>query len=308
LIENIYEKVKEELNSNDFEVNILPIKVLGKIKAQYEQYYEDNVIHHDLRKRYFSKFQFDSSIVLPNAKSIFLVATYSPTWKIKFEWNGKIISTFVPPTYLFGKKSDEEALRIMSSILNPEGYTIEKAYVPYKLLSVYSGLVKYGRNNITYASRFGSYHRLAGYVSNLPSPQENINELILMEECRNCSACQKNCPTNAITNERFIIKAERCLTYHNEMESEIEFPEWIDPSWHNCLVGCMRCQWVCPVNKRVLKKFKEGPTFTHKETKEILKTYSFEYLSPELASKLEDIDIKYFYEVISRNLKALIKN
>ncbi|MEJ2252238.1 MAG: hypothetical protein P8Y97_21570, partial [Candidatus Lokiarchaeota archaeon] len=103
-----------------------------------------------------------------------------------------------------------------------------------------------------------------------------------------------------------VIRAEKCLTFLNEKESEIEFPEWINPSWHNCLVGCMRCQVVCPLNKKVNKKIEIGPTFTEMQTKELLTNKSIEGLSEDLVTKMKEYDILYFYEVIPRNLKTIL--
>ena len=48
-------------------------------------------------------------------------------------------------------------------------------------------------------------------------------------------------------------------------ERKGEFPRWIWPSWHNCLVGCLSCQKACPVNKDVVQSVKEGPVFLRKK-------------------------------------------
>ena len=45
------------------------------------------------------------------------------------------------------------------------------------------------------------------------------------------------CPTKAIRQDRFLISAEQCLTFFNEKPDD--FPEWVNPVWHNCLIGCM---------------------------------------------------------------------
>ncbi|MCK5093868.1 MAG: hypothetical protein KAR18_04015 [Spirochaetes bacterium] len=52
-----------------------------------------------------------------------------------------------------------------------------------------------------------------------------------------------NCPTGAIDSNRLLIYGERCLTYFNERPGV--FPDWIEHSWHKCLVGCLECQRVC---------------------------------------------------------------
>lgn len=67
-------------------------------------------------------------------------------------------------------------------------------------------------------------------------------------DCANCSVCLKNCPTGAISVNRFLIHGEKCMTYLNEYAPNYDFPEWVKPEWHNSLIGCMSCQLKCPKN------------------------------------------------------------
>ena len=78
----------------------------------------------------------------------------------------------------------------------------------------------------------------------------------MMNECNDCSLCVRVCPNKCICNQNFVIKAEHCLTFFNENNND--FPEWIDVKSHNSLVGCMKCQIVCPVNKDFIKKKERG--------------------------------------------------
>jgi epoxyqueuosine reductase len=64
-------------------------------------------------------------------------------------------------------------------------------------------------------------------------------------------ACVRTCPTGAIPEDRFLLRAERCLTYLNEKEAGVPFPEFVTSDAHNALVGCMRCQKICPYDKKV---------------------------------------------------------
>jgi hypothetical protein len=43
-----------------------------------------------------------------------------------------------------------------------------------------------------------------------------------------------------------VIDHDRCLTTLNE--SDAPFPDWVEPHWHTCAVGCLECQRVCPQN------------------------------------------------------------
>jgi epoxyqueuosine reductase len=172
----------------------------------------------------------------------------------------------IPPTYY--DTIDNDVADILKTVLEPQGYQLQKVRLPEKLLAVRSGLAQYGKNNITYAKGMGSFQRPVVFISDYPCAEDSWGEAAVLEHCENCSACLKACPTNAIVSDRFQLYAERCLTFHNE--SAKAFPQWLSPSWHNCLVGCMICQKVCPANKEVVKWIEAGATFDHDETHLIL--------------------------------------
>ena len=113
----------------------------------------------------------------------------------------------------------------------------------------------------------------------------------MMAACQNCAACLRHCPTGAISSERFLLHAERCLVFHNERPGDVPFPDWIDPAWHNCLEGCMHCQWICPENKRFRDWVEDKEEFSEEETELILRGGPPERLSKETIGKLERLDI-----------------
>ena len=152
----------------------------------------------------------------------------------------------------------------------------------------------------------GSYHRLTVFASDLPCDHDTWQELKILEKCSNCKACQNDCPTAAIGNDRFVIKAERCLTYINEQLDP--FPDWIDSKSHNSIIGCMRCQSVCPENKKFNAAIKNKDEFSKTETSLILKGIPFEELPEKLQQKFNDLGLTYYYKHFPRNLSALIEN
>ena len=128
----------------------------------------------------------------------------------------------------------------------------------------------------------------------------------MMDACAKCLACIRKCPTGAITSKRFVIHAEHCLTFHNEKPGDVPFPVWIDPSWHNCLIGCLECQRICPMNKDVLGLWGETIRFTAEETA-ILMDYTPQQMLPAaLQQKLAQADLMELLEVLPRNLQALL--
>ena len=108
-------------------------------------------------------------------------------------------------------------------------------------------------------------------------------------------------------SERFLLHAERCITFHNEKPGDIPFPAWIDPSWHNCLVGCLHCQRVCPQNREFLHWVEERVEFSQEETALLLQGVALDQLPPATAKKLEQSDMVELLDVLPRNLGVLLK-
>jgi len=129
----------------------------------------------------------------------------------------------------------------------------------------------------------------------------------MMDACRRCSACRRNCPTGAIDPNRFLLRAERCLTYFNERSAD--FPGWVDPAWHHCLFGCIRCQAVCPADRRVLSRIEEGAHFSEGETNLILENHPFRRIPASLKKKFKRFGWSARdYGVLPRNIMAVLRN
>lgn len=160
--------------------------------------------------------------------------------------DGQVYAFIIPPTY--STETDKRVIERLTGYLDEHGYKIFHAILPEKPLAVQSGLAAYGRNNITYINGWGSFFRLTAYYSDMPCNTDHWDDYVLLDQCANCNACIKKCPTNAISNAKIRVLAERCLTFINEGMND--FPDWVDPGWHQCLIGCMVCQDVCPVNKK----------------------------------------------------------
>ena len=121
---------------------------------------------------------------------------------------------------------------------------------------------------------------------------------------RQCRLCLKACPTGSIRETHFTIDAERCLTYLNENDGP--FPDWVDPTWHNAIVGCMECQNACPQNKDLINKIERQVDFTANETATILEKTPWDALPKPLRKKLDQLDMTEYYGVLARNLKVLM--
>ena len=113
------------------------------------------------------------------------------------------------------------------------------------------------------------------------------------------------CPAGAIGADRVLLHAERCLTLVNE--SPGAWPDWIPPSVHHCIVGCLLCQRTCPANAE-LPVESSGIAFTADETNALLADTS-EPAGPigdSIRVKLEQLGQAYRDSSFSRNLRALV--
>lgn len=237
-------------------------------------------------------------------QSIIVLAVPVPQIQTVFHWMGEQIPAILPPTYL-GYGATSEVVRTgVGVLLGQAGYRVEKAQLPLKTLAVCSGLAEYGRNNIAYLPGMGSFFQLVGVLSDLPCREGTWERPRMMDRCTTCEGCLRTCPTGAISQERFLLHADRCITFHNERSGE--FPAWLDPAWHNCLFGCMRCQKVCPENKAVLSWVEEKEGFTEKETRLLIECAPVGELPASTVDKLRQLDIFDDLTILSRNLSALL--
>jgi len=196
---------------------------------------------------------------------------------------------------------------LLAKILDKEGYKVSETALPLKLLATQSGLAQYGRNNICYVSGMGSFLQLVAVYSNMPCEEDTWQEARMMQACEKCELCRHVCPTAAIPSDRFLLRAERCISYHNEKKGDIPFPDWMNASWHNCIEGCMRCQRACPLNKEFLTWVGEKEEFSEKETALLLEGVSRDKLPEETIKKLGHLDILDDLGILPRNLGVFFK-
>jgi len=302
-VANVFEQISRAMTQCGYKYKTVSIMHLPEVQDEVGKLVRQGLLNKRLHETWH--FYLDTNKNLPGAKTIIVVAMPQPMTRLRFEWQGIAYPADIPPTY-FTKADDSRAEEILNSVLETAGYKIAKAHLALKTLAVRSGLARYGRNNITYVPGMGSFCQLVAFYADCPCEEDNWQESKAMEDCDNCSLCLENCPTESIPADRFLIHAENCLGFLNEMEPD--FPYWVQlqPDWPNALIGCMRCQFVCPVNKPYLHNIVAGPSFSEEETGLILNKTPLEELSPEIRQKLENAD-DGFYQFMAPNLSALIE-
>jgi epoxyqueuosine reductase len=300
-------EVLQRAEERGLALRLISAQHLQEVRADVETPHLEGLFDEEFYQERLISFDWDPPQGLPDATSIMVVAVPDPQRRITFEWHRRSVPATVPPTYLYWQSVDKRVEDALSEILQPDGYHVTLANLPKKLTAVHSGLAAYGRNNVTYVPGKGSFNRLVVFWSDLPCDEDRWQELRMMGACEKCQACQRACPTGAIDPARFLLRAERCLTFLNEKPPEVAFPAWVDPSWHNCLVGCLHCQRVCPANKEVTDWMEGDEVFSEEETALLLDAVAQEHLPPETLAKLERLDLIELLDVLPRNLSALVR-
>jgi epoxyqueuosine reductase len=257
-----------------------------------------------LSREYLSGFDAHPTSKLPGASSVLIAASPQPTLRLTFGGHSGPARVIVPPTYV--NRTDGMIRDRIAAVLEPRGHRVVQAALPLKLLAARSGMTEYGRNNITYTEEMGSYFRLSAHYTDAPLPETGWGEPSQLDRCCACSACIHSCPSGAIRRDRFLLRAERCLTYHNERNAP--FPQWINPAWHRCLVGCMECQNVCPVNAPFRDRYEDAAVFSPDETEQMLAGTRADRVTPSVREKLMRLCLWDDYPAIARNLRCLLLN
>ena len=297
------ETLFSQLTKLGYRVSMGSVRHLSDLEQRIKGYYGNGSVDKQFYQERLSHFKFSPPDSLPEARSVIVIAVPQPQIRIIFTWKGKKLPCMIPPTYVTNRETDRQLENLLRKTLSPENYEVAPVLLPKKLLAVQSGLGYYGKNNICYVEGMGSFHQLAAFYTDLPSGESDWREPQLMNVSKNCSACLRNCPTGAISTDRFLLHAERCITFHNERPGN--FPDWIDPRWHNCLVGCLHCQSVCPEDKDFLDWIEEKEEFSEEETTLLLEAKRSRRLPSSLLAKLEQLELVDYVDFLPRNLHVL---
>jgi epoxyqueuosine reductase len=301
----LIESLNNFLKKYNYKAGIISFNRLKELENEINGLYKSKYIDELLYKSYLSGFLYNMKEDSFGPKSIIIIAVPRSQNRIYFNTGKKCFPAIIPPTYIGQRRMDQKIKAILDWYLSGTGYMVLPARLPEKLIAAYSGLSWYGRNNISYIRGFGSFFYLTSFFSNIDCDYDRWNEKKELEYCIDCKACLKSCPTGAISIRRFLIHAERCLTFLNEQQGD--FPVWIKPESHNCLIGCMKCQLVCPYNKPFIDYIEDIGGFTAEETEILLQGLPLEKLPPSIIEKIDLMDLQNYISVIPRNLKVLLK-
>ena len=278
----------------DIETDILKLRSTGELDGRIDAILEDSYSF-KLPERPFE------------IKSIIVVASPCPQTRVVFNRGDKKVPLLIPPTYAEYSVDPAGIEKQLNELLGGGPHAARVKSLPEKILAVRSGLGVYGRNNIIYVQGMGSFVLLSVYYSDMECGKENWHDMSVMKACANCRLCLNQCPTGAIPEDRYLVKAERCITYFNEFTESPDFPQWLDPRGHNCIIGCLHCQKCCPQNKRFLDNVVDAAQFDARETEMLLSGSPLESLPGETADRVRALKLEYYYHLLARNLKVLMQ-
>ena len=286
---------------------VAPASLLDEVRRSIERRWAAGEIDAGFYKNSLSSFRYLQGCPIEAPASIILIAMPRPAHILEFSTGGRSFETVIPPTYVRYRQVFEDVRDDLAAAA-PIGSRFEILSAPLKALANRMGLTTHGRNNIGYIDGLGSYFQLIGLLTDAPVSDRAVHvrsEEAALGRCRECRICAAACPTGAIVLDRFLIHAERCYTLYSESVDPI--PEGLVPPSPQCLVGCMKCQEVCPENKGRLKYEKAGVSFSEKETAEFLglRPDSHEGLD-RAADKLRPLGLSEDALPFARNLRLAL--
>lgn len=300
------EELIDSLRGQGYQARIVTVSHLNKLKKEIESLRNRALLDSQFFNERLAWFDFQIPSILADVKSLIVVAVPRPQTRAIFDWNGKRYPLIVPPTYTAYSDIEKQVKAFLAKILGKKGYRVKRTELPLKLLAARSGLVQYGRNNICYANKLGSFLQLVAVYSDMPCEIDSWQEVEMMNRCEECELCRRACPTGAITSDRFLLRAERCIVYHNEKNGDVPFPEWMNVSWHNCIVGCMHCQRACPVNREFIQWVGEEEEFSEEETELLMQGVTQEKLPALTLRKLKRLSLVDYFSCLPRNLSVFL--
>ncbi len=303
LTPEITEMIHSYAAGKGYEVRMVSSERLRELEDELETRKQTDGFNAAFYSERLASFRY-APLTFRRCRSVILFSVPQPGMVLLFHYNGRDYHVYMPPTYDYTIDSLIE--KDIRNILAGSDHSIEKAIIPLKLLAVRSGLAEYGRNNICYLYRKGSYHRLAAFLSSLPCPRESWMPARFMDQCQTCTHCARACPTGAIDKNRLLLRAELCMTFHNEHAGE--FPAFIKPSYHHCLFGCMICQRACPENRLHPEQVVVKEKFSAEETALILNNCPIPEIPLHTRQKLEEALLMDDYPLLSRNLAHCIQH
>ena len=304
------EIVKEWAKTRGYRAAVESVSLLEEVRNGLRKRREAGEIEAGFYRDNLDIFTYLGGVPLENPRSVILVAVPLPAYVLAFTVGDKRIETILPPTYVRYRKTFAEVRDNLAATLLGSGFRVELLNAPLKALANRLGLLSYGRNNVGYIDGLGSYFQLVGLVSDLPFEEKKMPPRPaekLLPRCEKCRICAAACPTGAIEKERILLHAEKCYTLFSESPNPI--PENLNPPSPKCIIGCLRCQELCPENKGLLRHESASVSFDAEETEAFLgmKPEADGRALDRVQAKFKELGLSEGLPVFRRNLERLLR-
>jgi len=303
------EKILQDALIKGIRLAILPIAVLNEIKADIEEFSVKNTLN-DFQKWFIeNRYIFDTKFADAGfvTKSLVVAVWKGKVSRLVFQYEGIKAACLIEDGIINRGINSNPHIK---QIFDDAGFSLKYTNcLPQKRLAVCSGLCEYGRNNIAYCGDWGSFVHIGTYISDIPSDDNYFwRDAVSMENCKTCGKCIKNCPTNAIKPDCFLIDCELCLSMTNSNDRR-RIPDWVPKSAHHCLYGCYDCQEICPANaKRLENQNLESIYFDETETLIMAKSRRYSDFPKETKEKLWHFSSGKDFACVVRNLRLMLEN
>ncbi len=268
----IQEAIMAWANNRGYRFASGSVSLVEEVRVALQKRRETGEIDAVIFRNYLNSFSYLEKLSLKNPQSVIIIAVPRPAHILSFFLGGRKIETILPPTYIRYRAIFEEVRDDLAQAVSSLDCRLEILSAPLKALGNRLGLLAYGRNNIGYIEGLGSYFQLVGLVSDRRLGEECAPHgkpaETLLPRCQDCRICAAACPTGAIDRARILLRTEKCYTLFSESLEPI--PKGLKPPTPKCLIGCMRCQQVCPENKGLLRHEEAAVSFCPEETEAFL--------------------------------------
>ncbi|MDA7746724.1 tRNA epoxyqueuosine(34) reductase QueG [Psychromonas sp.] len=120
---------------------------------------------------------------------------------------------------------------------------VDSAPVLERPLAEKAGLGWIGKHSLLLDKEAGSWFFIGELLVDLPLPVDNAQT----NQCGQCVACIKICPTQAIVAP-YVVDGRRCISYLT-IELQGSIPNEFRKAIGNRIYGCDDCQLICPWNR-----------------------------------------------------------
>ncbi len=165
-----------------------------------------------------------------------------------------------------------------------------------------AGLGWIGKNTLLLNKKKGSYFFLAELIIDLELDYDSP----ISDHCGTCTRCIDACPTEAISEDGYILDSSKCISYLT-IELKEAIPQEFKNRMEGWIFGCDICQDVCPWNR--FSQQHQEPAFVMNDELRTFKDADWTEITDEVFRKVfkESAVKRTKYSGLKRNIDFITK-